>query len=128
MAEEKKFDFWKAAAEANLTMEDWPDWKRNIRLIEYSTGLGKSIPKKDEPVKKRRPIILNSNTVALIQIFTKYDDIDDIWSWVESNASDWEKSAKEFFEQLDGHYSRRFLKSLIKEAQKRLENSKRGER
>jgi hypothetical protein len=75
-------------------------------------------------MRKRKPIILNSHTVALIQIFTKYDHIDDIWSWVDGHMNNWEDAAIEFFEQLDGNYSRSFLKALIKEAEKRLDREK----
>ena len=45
----KEFDFWKAAEEAKKVTDQWPDWKRNVRLTEYSTGLG---PRKNESTKK----------------------------------------------------------------------------
>lgn len=50
--EEDKFDFWKAAEEAHSIVEQWPDWKRNIRLTEYSTGLDKFVSKKEETMTK----------------------------------------------------------------------------
>lgn len=77
---------------------------------------------------ERKPILLDKNTVAFIQIFTKYDNIDDIMfgCWDLEKGYDgvevWEESAREFVRQLKGRWCPRFLKALIKECKNVLKN------
>jgi len=69
------------------------------------------------------PIVLNKNTIALIHIFTKYDDIEDLWIWDSEGYekeywATFEGAAKQFVEQLKGHWTPDFmirLRGLIDE-------------
>ena len=72
---------------------------------------------------KRKPIVLDKNTVVWIQVFTKHDDIDDVMYgvWDENNHAEIAKeSAKEFIRQLKGEWTPRFLKELISACQAAL--------
>jgi hypothetical protein len=51
MSRKPEFDFWKAAEEAHERVKYWPDWKKDIRLTEYSTGLLKRNKKKKKKKK-----------------------------------------------------------------------------
>jgi len=74
---------------------------------------------------RRAPIVLNKNTVALIHIFEKYDDLEDMWmhdldKYMIENYEEHEKAAKQFISQLEGHYCVLFMENLIKEAFKAI--------
>ena len=68
----------------------------------------------------REPILLNHNTIALLQIFHKTDDIEDMWAWwmeklqIEHYEVH-EKAAKQFVSQLKEHWCIAFMESLKKE-------------
>lgn len=68
--------------------------------------------------KRRTPIVLNKNAVALIHIFSKHDRLDDMWiidtDWM-SNHQNYRESAKEFLDQLEGEYCDLFLEQLALE-------------
>uniref|UniRef100_A0A6M3JIM0 Uncharacterized protein n=1 Tax=viral metagenome TaxID=1070528 RepID=A0A6M3JIM0_9ZZZZ len=70
--------------------------------------------------KSRKPILINKNTVAFIQLFTKTDDLDDIifGCWEDYDREQVNKdAAKEFISQLKGRWSVNFLKALAKECE-----------
>jgi len=72
-----------------------------------------------------KPIYLNKNAVALITVFTRYDNIEDMWiTDYPEYDEDYEKvaaeAAKEFMEQLDEQYNELFLRALKKEINERL--------
>lgn len=76
--------------------------------------------KEEKPIR-REPIILDKNTVALIHIFDRYDDIEDIFyldseKYLKEMSEQYEKSAKQFISQLDGEWCVLFFEKLIKEA------------
>jgi hypothetical protein len=69
---------------------------------------------------KRMPIILGKNTVALLHIFEKYDDLEDMWmsefgQYVEENFEEHEEAAKQFIAQLKDNWCVLFMVHLIKE-------------
>ena len=73
----------------------------------------------------RKPIYLNKNAVALITIYTRPDNLEDLWTtdyseYNESYKQVAEEAAKEFIEQLDGQYNKLFLRALKKEINERL--------
>lgn len=73
----------------------------------------------------RKPIYLNKNAVALITVFTRPDNIEDLWIMdypeYDGNYKDVaENAAREFIEQLELHYNKLFLRALKKEINKRL--------
>jgi hypothetical protein len=73
----------------------------------------------------RKPIYLNKNAVALINVFTRPDKIEDFWimdfsGYPEDHKKVAEEAAEQFMEQLDGQYNELFLRALKKEINKRL--------
>jgi len=63
----------------------------------------------------RNPILLNRHTVALIQIFTRTDGLEDIFfsDYDRKSQSDISKeAAREFVSQLKGQWCLGFLKAL----------------
>lgn len=81
---------------------------------------------------RRRPIVLNDDTIAVIHVFKRYQSLDDIWMWYdekleEENYSLTEESARQFMIQLEGEYSVKFLKSLRDEIDLRLKDDPAGE-
>ena len=73
----------------------------------------------------RKPIYLDKNAVALITVYTRYDNIEDMWvtdypEYLEDPKKVAEEAAEQFMEQLDGRYNKLFLMSLRKEINKRL--------
>ena len=69
---------------------------------------------------KRKPILLDKNTIAFLQIFHKTDDIEMLYLYdiidnymAEHNINSFEESAKEFIEQFDEHYCAIFLQELV---------------
>lgn len=74
---------------------------------------------------RREPIILDKNTMAVIHIFHKYDDIEDIWmqdiyKYVDEEYEQYQKSAEQFVAQLKDHWTVSFMKNLIKESFKAM--------
>jgi len=74
---------------------------------------------------KRFPIYLNRHTVALIHIFTRPDELEDLWitdyPMYNENYEDVAKNAaKQFIDQLQGRWTPRFLKALRDEIEQRL--------
>jgi hypothetical protein len=78
-------------------------------------------------VDERKPIILSHNSVALIQIFTKYDD------WLDISIGAWDKfmadegyreAAREFVRQLKGQWCETFMEELKKEIEEELEKAR----
>ena len=71
----------------------------------------------------RKPIYLNKNAVALITIYTRHDNLEDMWIadyYDEDHKKVAEEAAEQFMEQLDGEYNQLFLRALKKEINKRL--------
>jgi len=66
--------------------------------------------------KHRTPIILNNNAVAHIYIFTKHDDLEDIWmfdtEYMLHNLNGYEGAAQEFIDQLKDEWCDAFIESL----------------
>jgi len=74
---------------------------------------------------RRTPIVLSKNTIAMIHIFEKYDDMDDLWmydlsKYAEENYEQYEKAAKQFISQLKEHWCVLFMEHLIKESFKQM--------
>jgi hypothetical protein len=74
---------------------------------------------------RRAPIIINKNAVALIHIFEKYDDFDDMWmsdfgQYVEENFEEHEKAAEQFIFQLKDEWCVAFMEKLIEVAFKTM--------
>ena len=73
----------------------------------------------------RKPIYLSKNAVALITVFTRPDNIEDLWitdypEYNEDHKKVAEEAARQFMEQLEGWYNELFLRALKKEINKRL--------
>jgi len=76
-------------------------------------------------MKDRKPIYLNKNAVALITVFTRYDNIEDVWitdypDYDEDHKKIAEEAARQFMKQLEGQYNKLFLRALKREINKRL--------
>lgn len=80
---------------------------------------------------KREFIQLSSQNIILIHLFNDYENglqnsLEDIEMKETNEAAlkydieTYERSAKQFFDQLEGHYCDKFLECLIAEATKRL--------
>jgi len=79
---------------------------------------------KDKKIR-RAPIIMDKNTVALIHVFHKHDDFDDMWmhdieKYILENYEQYEEAAKQFINQLDGHWCVLFMEHLTKHAFKTM--------
>lgn len=65
---------------------------------------------------KRVPIALGSHAIALITLFKlPHDHIEDMWAWdwiAEEGRDKHKRSAKQFIEAMEGHWSPAFLMSL----------------
>ena len=75
----------------------------------------------------RRPIQLNSNTIAVIQLFHKDSEnfFDDMWmtdsdNYMIDSIQMHKKAAKQFISQLKGHWTPHFMESLMVEIDKEL--------
>ena len=80
--------------------------------------------KKDPEFDKieRKPILLNSHTVMLIQLFHAKDTLVDSWMWDWIDAQEEQESAAEqFIAQLEGNESGAFLMALRRVITKSLE-------
>lgn len=62
----------------------------------------------------RKPILLDKNAVAMIQIFEKNDEPFDVFNgaWDYDVVKTWDDAAAQFISQLDDHWCVRFLESL----------------
>ena len=65
----------------------------------------------------RTPILLNHNAIALIHIFTKYDELEDMWltdieEYMDKNYDGYEHAAQQFVAQLEGQWCRKFMYHL----------------
>lgn len=86
---------------------------------------------KDYKNYKRFPIELGPSNIILIHLFSNSDKLRDAFEnidmWEENKAVfdyDVDKNAaKQFFEQLEGHYCDNFLKEIILEASRLLKES-----
>ena len=73
---------------------------------------------------RRKPILLNEHTVALITLFKKdHDDLEDCWSY--DAISEWyykdkDSAARQFVEQLEDHWSPAFMMSLRDQITRKL--------
>lgn len=92
------------------------------------------VARKDWTVYEREPIKLGKNTVMLIQIFSKYDHLEDLcWhdgcltDGIEKRADEYRVAAKQVFLQLEGHECPAFIYALRDECDtylKRFEQQK----
>ena len=86
--------------------------------------------KKPENTKhsSRYPIVLNSNTVALIHIFEKHDKFEDIWmidtEYLLNKHDGYSGAAKQFVEQLEEQWCDLFMESLALEIVKTYKESR----
>ena len=69
-----------------------------------------------QPEVKRVPIILSSHGVALLTLFKlPHANLDDLWAWdwlAEECQTGHVRSAKQFIDAMEGHWSPAFLKAL----------------
>lgn len=77
---------------------------------------------------RRTPIVLNKNTIAMLHIFTKLDNLEDMFfqdfePYIEENYQQHKKAANELMNQLEDHYCTAFLEALIVECLDRIKNS-----
>lgn len=82
---------------------------------------------------RRFPVILSNQSIIVIhhfkddggleQTFEHVDMIEENQAAMERSYTEWDEAAKQFFDQLEGHYSDAFLQSLILEATKKLQRS-----
>jgi hypothetical protein len=73
----------------------------------------------------RIPIYLNKHTVALIQVFTRCEQLEDLWvtdypEYDEDPDTVAKKAAEQFIGQLQDHWTPRFLEALQDEIRIRL--------
>ena len=68
-----------------------------------------------------RPVFLDLNTVAVIHIFRRYNDINDLWTF-EDLHENYEEAAKEFARQIEEDTCEKFKISLIKELIEQVKN------
>lgn len=88
---------------------------------------------KDWQLYEREPIKLGKNTVMLIQIFTKFDHLEDIcWhhgcltDGIEKRGNPNRKAAKQFMLQLEDRACPAFIEALQDECSMFLRNWRRG--
>ena len=79
-------------------------------------------------IKRRHPIYLDQHTVAMVTVYTRPDNFEDIWvtdfypAYDDDKDAIAEDAAFQFIEQLGGRYTQRFLKALKVEIERRLDN------
>jgi len=77
--------------------------------------------KKKEEKVIREPIMLSPHAIAVLHIFTRTDCyFEDTWiydidRWVTETYQNYEKAAKQFIAQLEGHECLYFMRTLRKE-------------
>jgi hypothetical protein len=75
---------------------------------------------------RREPIILDKNTVALIHIFDRYDELEDVCIlsdndiYFSETMEQYNKSAKQFISQLKDEWCVAFMENLIVEGFKTM--------
>ena len=70
----------------------------------------------------RKPILLSKNTCAVIWMYRRSDEFEDMAAMDNyDGAKIWEDAAKQFVSQLKRKWSVNFLKALIKECEKELD-------
>lgn len=81
-------------------------------------------PSNNDPefqITTRRPVLLNSHTVMLIQLFQAKDTIADSWMWdYIDNYREADDAAEQFLDQLDEHWTPAFLMALRRKITERL--------
>ena len=80
-------------------------------------------------MKTRHPIYLSRNAVALITIYERPDNVEDMWisdypEYDENCIETAKDAAFQFFDQLKGRYNVLFLEALRDEITKRLGSEK----
>jgi hypothetical protein len=90
----------------------------------------------DKKIKRpirREPIVLDKNAVALIHIFERYDELDDMFNenldskeYFEESMEQYRKSAQQFIAQLKDQGCVAFMENLIEEAFKTMVEEDRG--
>ncbi len=79
----------------------------------------------------KKPIRLSPNAVAIIHMFYKESNFEDIWMFENEqyeidNYDNYQESANEFIDQLEDHYCIAFLEALHKRIGKELEEHRNG--
>jgi hypothetical protein len=79
-------------------------------------------------VYEREPVLISPHTVVLLQIFTGHGHFKDLWSWdyiqeahFTSTPDFYERAAKQFVIQLEGHGCIAFYEALRDELQKHID-------
>jgi len=89
--------------------------------------------KKETEYIRRKPIYMGKNSVAIIHIFTRYDHLEDIGIFTDTDQyykkelKVKNEAAKQFISQLQNHWSVNFMKQLRDEIDiliKKCENKK----
>ena len=85
-------------------------------------------PEEDTEYLPREPIHFAPRAVAVIQIFTRLDEWDDLWmtdvpGYQNNSYQQYERAAKQFLSQLKQEYCCAFLEALKKEIQHELETN-----
>jgi hypothetical protein len=82
---------------------------------------------------KREPIILSKNNAAMIYMYHRCDELEDILSeevqldeYILENYEQYEKAGQQFISQLNGRYCVAFMKNLIKEGFKAMAEKRTG--
>jgi hypothetical protein len=94
------------------TNEDFKEYDRKSTNTKYKTTV---------------PILINKNNVAKINIFEKYNKLEEDWilkNYINNNCEFYDDAAKEFFSQLKIGCSVSFIENLILEFSKKLKEDK----
>ena len=78
-------------------------------------------------MSSRYPIKINNHAVAVIHIFTKTDDLEDLWmtdmqSYLEENYNGYQGAAQQFIDQLKDYWNIAFMEALRDEIDKRIQD------
>lgn len=71
---------------------------------------------------RREPILLDKNTVALIHIFERYDELEDVMllndlpKYMQESYEQYKRSAQQFISQLKDNWTVLFMENLVEEA------------
>ncbi len=97
---------------------------KNIKDIHKSDFF--QVDKSDKEFSyKRFPIELNEHTIMLIKLFSRQDYFSDLWEDdLEAKYGilglNFKDAAKQFMDQLEGHYCYAFLEDMVLEMMKRM--------